>query len=444
MYRPKDKKDQIIEKIKPKYTRIRGMKDILFDEYRYFDLVSKKAADIANSYGFKRLELPILEKAEIYEKVSGKGSDIVTKELYNFVDRGGEKVAMRPEATPGVVRAYIEHGLFNQPQPIKTYWSGPLFRYDRPQSGRYRQHNQFNLDIFGEENPIADVLLILISHIFFKELQLNVEMQINSIGCLECRKEYVLKLQEYYKSRPQKSKLCNDCKKRITKNPLRVLDCKEQSCIDSLAEAPQIVDSLDEECRAHFVKVLEYLDELDIPYNLNPYLVRGLDYYTKTVFEVWAVSDGNNESRQSSLGGGGRYDNLVEHMGGRPAAACGFGIGIERVILKIKENNIILKPESEKAVFLAQIGEQARRKAFVLFENLRKAEFNISQAFTRDALRAQLEEANRVGAKYTLILGQKEVADNTILIRDMDSGVQEVIDFKKVIPELEKRLNDSK
>ena len=442
MHRPKDKKDQLNEKIKPKYTRIRGMKDILFDEYRYFDLVSRRAASIASSYGFKRVGLPVLEKAELYEKTSGKGSDIVTKELYNFVDKGGEKVAMRPEATPGLVRAYIEHGLFNQPQPIKTFWCGPLFRYDRPQSGRYRQHNQFNLDIFGEESPIADVLLILITHIFFKELQLNIEIQINSIGCLECRKGYIVKLQEYFKTRANKAKLCGDCKKRITKNPLRVLDCKEQSCIDSLLEAPQIVDSLDEECRAHFVKVLEYLDELDIPYNLNPNLVRGLDYYTRTVFEVWAVSDSGSDSRQSSLGGGGRYDNLIEQIGGRPAPACGVGIGIERVILKIKESNTILKPESEKAVFLAQIGEQARRKAFVLFEDLRKAGFNVSQSFTRDALRAQLEEANRVGAKYTLILGQKEVSDNTILIRDMDSGVQEVVDFKKIIPELEKRLED--
>lgn len=439
--RIKEKREQALnDKIKVKYPRIRGMKDILFDEYRYFDLVVSKACDIAKAYGFKRIEMPVLERTELYERTTGKLSDIVAKEMYSFVDRGGEKVALRPEATPSLVRAYIEHGMFNQSQPIKTFWSGPLFRYDRPQAGRYRQHNQFNLDIFGEASPMADVLLILIAHTYFKELQLNVEVQINSIGCVGCRKEYLEKLKDYYKPRLLKAKLCTECKKRIVKNPLRVLDCKEPCCVESLREAPHIVDSLDDDCRAHFVKVLEYLDELNIPYNLNPFLVRGLDYYTKTVFEIWPISEETSDVKLVALGGGGRYDDLIEYMGGRATPACGFGIGIERVILKIKENNIILKSESQNAVFLAQIGEQARRKAFVLFEDLRKGGFNASQSFTRDALRAQLEDANRVGAKYTLILGQKEVVDNTILIRDMDSGVQEIVDFKKVIPELTKRL----
>lgn len=450
MYKPKKSKEELLnEKIRVKYPRIRGMKDILFDEYRYFDLVIKKAADLAKAYGFDRVEMPILERIELYERTSGKTSDIVTKEMYTFVDRGGEKIALRPEATPSLVRAYVEHGLFNKPQPVKTFWAGQLFRYDRPQSGRYRQHNQFNLDVFGEASPIADVLLILIAHTFFKELQLNIEIQINSIGCLTCREEYIEKLKEHYKARAQKSKLCVDCKKRLAKNPLRILDCKESECIASLSEAPHIVDSLDDECRGHFVKVLEYLDELNIPYNLNPFLVRGLDYYTRTVFEIWPAGDeeadrSQDKSRQMSLGGGGRYDGLVELLGGRLTPSCGFGIGIERVIMKIKESNITLRPESDKKIFLAQIGEQARRKAFVLFEDLRKGEFNVSQSFTRDSLRSQLEDANRLGAKYTLILGQKEVMDNTILIRDMDSGVQEVIDYKKIMPELKKRLEGKK
>ncbi len=450
MYKSKKNKEaELNEKIKAKYPRIRGMKDILFDEYRYFDLVIKKAADLARAYGFNRVEMPILERTELYERTSGKTSDIVTKEMYAFVDKGGEKVALRPEATPSLVRAYIEHGLFNKPQPVKTFWAGPLFRYDRPQSGRYRQHNQFNLDIFGEESPIADVLLLLIVHTFFKELQLNIEIQINSIGCSTCRVEYIEKLKEYFKPRAQRSKLCNDCKKRVTKNPLRILDCKEASCTLALHEAPHIVDSLDDECRKHFVKVLEYLDELNVPYNLNPFLVRGLDYYTRTVFEILPmdaieISNGKvqEKARQLSLGGGGRYDGLIELLGGRHTPSVGFGIGIERVILKIKESNIALKSESDKKIFLAQIGEQARRKAFVLFDDLRKADFNISQSFTRDSLRAQLEDANKEGAKYTLILGQKEVMDNTVLIRDMDSGVQEVIDFKKIVSELTKRLDD--
>ena len=435
----KGEKGEFISKYKA-MSKLRGMKDILFEEYKYWDLVIKKASDFALLYGFKRVDTPIMEKQELYERTSGKGSDIVTKEMYTFIDKNGDKVALRPEATPGLVRAYVEHGMFNNPQPVKMFFLGPLFRHEKPQSGRYRQHTQFDLEIYGESKPAAEAQLITVAYNFFRELQIETQIQINSIGCPACRPEYVKKLTAYYKERGKRSKICPDCKKRLIKNPLRLLDCKEEECIRMSEGAPQMVDSLCEDCHNHFIKVLEYLDELDLPYNLNPTLVRGLDYYNRTVFEFTPV---DAEGRQISLGGGGRYDGLVEFMGGRPTPACGFGIGLERTILKIKEKNIPLKEEGGKIVFIAQLGETAKRKCMALFEDLRRAGFNVRQSFTKDNLKSQLEDADRANSGICLILGQKEVLDGTILIRDMESGIQEIIDYKKIVAELEKRIANS-
>lgn len=427
------------------------MRDILPEEYKYWDLLIRKAAELAKIYDFQRVSTPILENLALYERSTGKTSDIVTKEMFAFVDKNGEKIALRPEATPGLARFYIEHGMFNLPQPVKLFWLGPLFRHEKPQSSRYRQHSQFDLEMFGEDSPVADAQLILLAYNFFRELQIDVQIQINSIGCQECREQYLVQLAEFYKARGKRAQLCNDCKKRLVKNPLRLFDCKEPQCIELAAEAPQIIDWLCQECREHFIKVLEYLDELDIPYNLNPYLVRGLDYYSRTVFEFWPSrgetsdreqNDNISAGRQISLGGGGRYDSLIEQMGGRPTPACGFGIGIERTILKIREKNIPLKEDSRPDVFVAQLGEQARRKAMLLFEELRRAGLQVKQSFTKDSLKAQLEAAGRLAVKYSLILGQQEIMDGTILIRDMESGIQEVIDYKKLVPEIKKRLDN--
>lgn len=429
-------------------SRLRGTKDILPDEYKYWNLVIKKAVELSKSYGFRRMDTPVLENLELFERASGRGSDIVTKEMFSFIDKNGEKIALRPEATPGIVRSYIEHGMFNLPQPVKLFWLGQVFRHDKPQAGRFRQFSQFNLENIGEASPVADAELIAITYYFFRELQLEVIIQINSVGCASCRKEYLAKLENFYKERGRRAKLCNDCKKRLMKNPLRLLDCKEKACQAIAAEAPQIVDSLCDDCRNHFIKVLEYLDELNIPYNLNSTLVRGLDYYNRTVFEVWPSSaealegkPAEDQSRQNAMGGGGRYDGLVEYMGGRPTPACGFAIGIERVILKIKEKSIPLCDEEKGDLFLAHLGDPARRKIMVLFEELRKNGFKVREAFTKDSLKSQLEMANQAGVKYTLILGQKEIMDGTILIRDMESGIQEIVDYKKVVAEIEKRLS---
>ncbi|MFA6171707.1 MAG: histidine--tRNA ligase [Patescibacteria group bacterium] len=452
------------------YSRLRGMKDILFDEYRYFDLVIQKAKDLAETYGFNQIETPILERAELYERATGKTTDIVSKEMYVFADKNGERIALRPELTPSLVRTYIEHGMFNLPQPVKMFLIGSNFRHEKPQSGRQRQHHQFGLEMFGEEKPAADAQVILIAYNFFKELQVSVQVQINSIGCKECRAEYEKKLIEFYNERGKRSKLCPDCKKRLRKNPLRLLDCKEPGCVLVRQDAPQIVDFLCEPCKNHFIKVLEFLDELNVPYNLNPYLVRGLDYYNRTVFEIWpahaeasagepasetpAIEAGKGKPsgeertadlpRQAALGGGGRYDGLVEYMGGRPTPGLGFGLGLERTIAKIKEKNIPLKKNGEPIVFIAQLGDASKRKAMALFEDLRRAGISVRQAFTKDSLKSQLEEANRLESKFSLILGQKEVVDGTVLIRDMESGIQEVIDYNKIKGEITKRISEKK
>jgi len=362
--------------------------------------------------------------------------------MYSFVDKNGEKVALRPELTPSMVRAYVENGMLNQPHPVKMFSSGPIFRHEKPQAGRYRQATQLDWEIFGEASPVADFLLMLIAYNLFSELQVEIELQVNNIGCQVCRPEYVKKLSAYYKERGNRSRLCNDCKRRLEKNPLRLLDCKEPGCAELKEDAPPIVDFLCEDCKKKFTRVLEYLDEMNIPYSLNLSLVRGLDYYTGTVFEIWPKEgEEKSASGQLSLGGGGRYDNLVEFFGGRPTPSCGMGIGVERVVAKIKTGGMVLEKEDKNIIFLAQLGDTARRKAMGLFEELRKAGLKVKQSFTRDSLKDQLEEANNLGAKLTLILGQKEINDKTILLRDMESGNQEVIDYKKVKQEVEKRIN---
>jgi histidyl-tRNA synthetase len=324
--------------------------------------------------------------------------------------------------------------MVNQPQPAKLFYWGPFFRHDRPQAGRYRQFYQFGFEVLGEAHPIIDAQLILLAFILYKELGINVTMQVNSIGCMTCREEYKKVLFEYYKSR--KNALCENCKKRLLKNPLRLLDCKETDCRELSQEAPQMVDHLCEECRNHFVRVLEYLDELEITYVLNPKIVRGLDYYTKTTFEIWT----SEEDGSQALGGGGRYDVLVEQLGGRPTPAAGFASGIERLIIKMRDKGVAPKEDKNPEIFIAQLGDLARKKCLKLFEEIRKAGILVAESFSKDGIKPQLEIADKLGAKIALILGQKEIMDETIIFRDMENGIQENVDFKKTIQEIKKRL----
>lgn len=436
-----EKKKTTSEEPKPKKKvarLVKGMKDLLPEEQNYWSFVNKTAERLALEYGFMRLDTPVLEETNLFIRSIGKQTDVVQKEMFSFKDKGGSNLTLRPEFTAGLARAYIEHGMINQPQPVKLFTIGALFRHEKPQAGRYRQFHQFDVEVIGDEKPVIDAQVILLGYQYFKELGLDVNVQINSVGCKECRPKYVSALQQYYKGK--RKVLCEDCKKRVTKNPLRLLDCKEEDCQELKAEAPQIVDWLCGNCKDHFMTVLDYLDEVNVPYLLNPYIVRGLDYYTQTAFEYF-VAEEDEQKASLALGGGGRYDSLISMLGGREhTPAVGMALGLERVILALKQKEIQPPAVQKAEVFLAQLGNQARKKALHLFEELRAAGIVVVENFGKENLKAQLELANKHNVTYTLILGEKELMDETILIRDMDGGVQETIPLMKVVAEMKKRL----
>ncbi len=414
---------------------LRGMKDILPSDQPYWWWIFDSIRAIATNHSYERIETPILEATSLFVRTVGEGTDIVGKEMYTFTDKSNDSVTLKPEGTAGAVRAYIEHGMLNQPQPVKLWYFSPIFRHERPQAGRYRQHWQIGFEAFGSPQPIIEAQLILAARALFKNLGIETVVQINSLGDKTTRTQYIKALQAFFKTK--KSELSEEQRVTLQKNPMRLLDSKDPAVQELLTDAPQMIDYLDEEARKHFMQVLEYLDEAEVPYALNPRLVRGLDYYNRTVFEFWAAGD---ETGQASLGGGGRYDPLVESLGGRPTPAAGFGIGVERLILKLRELQINAPTQSRPEVFLAQLGEPARKKVLRLFEELQAEGVRVAEAMTREGLKQQLEVANRIGALYTLIVGQKEMMDDTILFRDMENGIQEIVDFKKAVSEVKKRL----
>lgn len=434
----KAKVEEVVAKrVKKTPSLLRGFRDILPEKQPYWDWVRNTATDLADAYSFGRIELPVLERVELFVRTIGKKTDIIEKEMYHFEDQAGDKVALRPEATASIARAYINHGMLNKMQPVKMFYMGPMLRHDRPQAGRYRQFNQFGFESIGSDDAIVDAQLIVIAYQFFKELGLDVTMQINSIGIPETRKEYEVELTSYF--RQFRSQFSDTDKSRLQKNPLRLLDSKEEYMTELLENAPQIIDWLDEPSKNHFMQVLEYLDAAEVPYMLNPYLVRGLDYYSRTVFEI-VESESDSEKAQNALGGGGRYDSLIEQLGGREETpACGFAIGMERVVNALEKKHIEA-PQKNIDVFFAQLGDAARRSGLKLFEELRSSGLVVSESFAKGSLKTQLELANKLEASYTLILGQKEVLDETIIIRDMDSGAQEIVDVKKVVSILKKQL----
>lgn len=415
------------------------MHDILPEDQAFFQKVYAVAANIAGFYGFQRIDTPLVEEAELFSKGIGLSTDIVEKQMYVFRSKGGDYLALRPEFTAGIVRAYIEHGMFNLPQPLKFYSLGPLFRLERPQAGRFRQFHQVDLEVFGEQSSVIDAQIIQIFYNILKELKFkNLIVEINSIGDSQCRPYYKKLLVSYFRSR--ESSLCSDCRRRLRYNPLRILDCKEEKCQPVKSQAPQLVDHLCEECKSHFKEVLEFLDEVELPYRLNPYLVRGLDYYTKTVFEI--MEDNEEGQKIGSLVGGGRFDALVKLLGGKDTPACGAALGAERVVQVIKERSKkeTVRSEQLPKVFLAQLGDLAKRKSLKMFEEFRKAKIPISESLAKDSLKTQLRAADKAGADYTLILGQREALEETIIIRDMKNSRQETVKSEKAVREIQKRL----
>lgn len=420
---------------------LRGFRDVLADEQAAWEKIESLARSMTQAYGFGRIRMPVLEQTALFERSVGKETDIVEKEMFTFVDQGGVKMTLRPEGTAQVARAYIEHGMVNQSQPVKLWYFEPFFRHERPQAGRYRQFYQWGIEAIGSDDPVVDAQIILMAQRFCRDLGLDVIVQINSLGTPASRKDYIAELVKYFKL--HKKSLSETDLKRLTKNPLRLLDSKEPGMEELKANAPQIFDYLDEASKQHFMKVLEYLDETEVPYALNPCLVRGLDYYTKTTFEIVLNNAPSPDLEGLALGGGGRYDGLIPMLGGREnTSAMGAAMGVERIVLAMKAANA-MPPRREKIdVFFCQLGEGARRKGLAVYEKFREGGIMVGEAFGKGTLKAQLEIADKLKAPVAVILGQKEVLDGTIIIRDMESGAQEIVDVEKVVGIIAKRLKD--
>jgi histidyl-tRNA synthetase len=428
------------EKVKKGLSPLRGMHDILPKEEKYWKAFYHVTEKLAEHFQFGRIITPTIEEAQLYVRSVGKSTDIVDKEMYTFEDRDGTRVALRPEGTAGVVRAYLSNGMWNMAQPVKLWYLSSMFRHDRPQAGRYREHFQAGFETFGIKDPAIDAELILVGFNIFKDLGVPVEVHINSLGTEDERMRYKAELVNYYRSK--RSYLCEDCRQRLLKNPLRLLDCKEEQCQPVKEGAPQIIDWLTGESKGYFMKVLEFLDELSIPYVLTPTLVRGLDYYSHTIFEFVGIL--GEERTTFSLGGGGRYDSLLEQLSGKVIPAAGIGIGVERTILYIKEyeerNKVSLVADKNYDIFFAELGEEAKRHGLKIINELRECGIKIACQLFKNSLKNQLEQANSLHINYVLILGQKEVQDKTIIIRDMESGVQEIVDQKKLKQILKRKL----
>lgn len=436
---PKSEQKPLVSENELLLQSLRGMRDILPDEQPYWERVRRSISNAAQEYGYSRIEVPMVEYLHLFVRSIKEGTDIIDKEIYAFTTRGGDRVALRPEFTAGVARAYIQHGMAVLPKPIKLFSMGPVFRYDRPQEGRYRELWQGNFDVYGEEDPILDAQVMQLAHRVVRELGLKeIEFQVNSIGVPESRKRYEKALVRYLES--QKHKLCQNCRERLSSNPMRILDCKEDKCIQLTSQAPQALDFLDDESRTHFKSLLEYLDELELPYTINPRLVRGLDYYTRTVFEIWSS---DREGKKYALGGGGRYDNLIQELGGEPTPAIGFGLGLDRIVLEMKRVHAKPHEPTRPKVFLAQLGDLAKKKSLRLFSDLEKNGILVAESFGRGSLKAQLRVASRLGVEVTIILGQKEALDETAIVKDMISGTQETVRQDRLTEAVKKILKSN-
>jgi histidyl-tRNA synthetase len=421
------------------FTTPTGMHDILPEDNPYWEKVRQEVFEMAKFYGFGYIETPILEHRGVFEKSLGAVSDVVEKEMFSLETKGGDDLILRTENTPQIMRAYLEHGWESIPQPVKLFYLGQMFRYESPQAGRFRQFHQFGFEIIGSEDPINDAELILIAMNLLKDIGVkNLICEVNSLGDKACRTKYKQALKDYF--RPHIKKMCGNCARRFKVNPLRILDCKEEKCREIILKAPQILDFICDDCRNHFKKLLEFLDELEVPYLLNPYLVRGLDYYTKTVFEIYNEA---KRSSQSALAGGGRYDGLGEILGGKNIPAVGFAAGIERIIYEMKESKSRVPQKPQPKIFLVQLGDLGKKKSLKLMEEFRKNNILVSESLSKHSIKSQMKSADKEGVRLTLILGQKEALDNEIIIRDMISGVQETVPIPKLINEIRKRLKTS-
>ncbi len=419
----------------PRYQRPTGTLDTLPEDQNYWYHVRARARHLAELGGFERIDVPMFETTEVFARGVGEGTDIVDKEMYSFADKGGHEITLRPEFTAGIVRAYIENGMRVYSQPVKLYTFGPIFRYERPQAGRYRQHTQFNVEILGDQDPVADLEVMLLAWDLYADLGFrDLAFQLNSTGCPQCKPGYITVLKDYYAG--HRDEICEDCVRRLERSPLRVLDCKSDQCQPIIADAPHIADHLCAECDEHFATLRGYLDLLNRDYTINHRLVRGLDYYTKTVFEVWAAGIG----AQAAVCGGGRYDGLAELLGGPSTPGVGFGSGLERIILVMKQLGVEVPALPTPAVYLAHLGPKAKREALRLVYALRGEGVGAWVAFGKRGLKSQLREAGKRAARFAVILGEEELAAGTAMVRDMQAGEQVSVELAGLVAWLKARL----
>lgn len=406
---------------------LKGTHDILPEEVYKWDYMEGVIRDVCSRYGYKEIRTPIIEATELFQRGIGDTTDVVTKEMYTFKDRGDRSVTLRPENTASAVRAYLEHKMYGDQQVHKMFYIGSMFRYDRPQAGRYREFHQFGLEVLGASSPLADAEVIAMACEIFHRLGLkNLDLHLNSIGDRNCRPAYRQKLIEFFEAK--KDQLCEDCLERLYKNPLRILDCKEEGCKKASEGAPEITDYLCEECHNKFEAVKHYLDALGISYTVDPRLVRGLDYYTNTAFEIQYPPLG----AQSAVCGGGRYDGLVEEIGGPSTPGIGFAIGLERLLLALDMQNLIPVPAENKKVYIAALGEDAIAAGFKIQEELRSRHVIADMDLQGRSLKGQMKQAGRMNAVYTIIIGSNELEKGKAVVKTMETGTQQELPFEEV------------
>ena len=411
----------------------RGTADHLPEEQKYWRFIESKAMAVAAKFGFGRIDTPAFEDSNLFIRSVGAGTDIVEKEMYTFDDRGGDSITLRPEGTAPVCRAYLEHGMHNLPQPVRLYYFCPVFRYERPQAGRFRQHHQFGIEVLGDADPSVDAEVIEVAWDLMTSLGLtDINLLINSVGDPQCRPAYVAKLREYYSGHEEK--LCGDCKERLDRNPLRLLDCKVEADHALGNDAPKSADNLCEDCSNHWNKLLKYLDAMGLPYQIDHRMVRGLDYYTRTVFEVQPVDGG----AQSTICGGGRYDGLITQLGGKETPGIGFATGMERLTLNLKRSEVSVPDGPKPRYLVANVGDDARIAALELSVRLRRAGVGVILASGTRGLRGQMRQANALEIPFALILGDDEIEKGEVVVRDMESSAQESVPMADFIDEVTK------
>ncbi len=406
----------------------KGTKDIFAPEIYDWQKVEGIIRDLCKTFSIDEIRTPIFEHTELFLRGVGETTDVVQKEMYTFIDKGDRSITLRPESTAGVAIAYIEHGMDSNIKPARFFYIAPTFRYEKAQKGRQRQFHQFGIEMIGSYSPAQDAEVISVAYELMQRLGIkNVELRINSLGCNECRKVFNQKMKEFIGENIDK--LCPTCKERFEKNPLRVLDCKEESCQRIMQNAPSVLDCLDEECTKHFESVKRILDSMGIKYTVDPKIVRGLDYYTRTVFEF--VS--NDIGAQGTVCGGGRYDNLIEECGGQKNGAAGFGLGMERLLLTLKAQNGETEYKPYKDVFVGSMGEEGFFKSQALVYELRKNGILAESDTLERSVKAQMKYANKIGAKYSLIIGENEIKENLVSVKNMETSEKEDIKITDLI-----------